>query len=161
MNHRAFICTGLIFVLGLALCKAHAQGPEGYTYLGKEGETVTLSERSNVAYGANGSFNYKYAIIGTITLSNSVFGDPAPGVAKSGYYKPVSDQPAANLIAYWPFDERGGDIAYDRMGDNHGQITGCTWVMPGKIGDAAFPEPLFILIQVLGYCHCGRFPKSH
>ena len=43
----------------------------------------------------------------------------------------------ADLIAYWPFDERGGDIAYDRMGDNHGQITGCTWVMPGKTGDAA------------------------
>ncbi len=43
----------------------------------------------------------------------------------------------ADLVAYWPFDEGTGDIAYDAIGGNDGQITGCTWVLPGKIGDAA------------------------
>ncbi len=43
----------------------------------------------------------------------------------------------ADLIAHWTFDEGTGDIAYDQIGDNDGQITGCTWVLPGKIGDAA------------------------
>ena len=43
----------------------------------------------------------------------------------------------ADLVAYWPFDEGEGDIAYDIMGGNDGTITGCTWLTPGKIGDAA------------------------
>jgi len=43
----------------------------------------------------------------------------------------------ADLVAYWPLDEGDGDVAYDAIGNNDGQITGCTWVMPGKIGAAA------------------------
>jgi len=49
----------------------------------------------------------------------------APGVANAG------------LIAHWPFDEGTGDVAYDVIGDNDGQIIGCTWVTPGKVGAAA------------------------
>jgi len=43
----------------------------------------------------------------------------------------------ADLIAYWPFDEGTGTVAADIIGGNDGQITGCTWLMPGKIGNAA------------------------
>jgi len=45
---------------------------------------------------------------------------------------------SADLIAYWPLDEGTGDIAHDIIGGYDGQITGGTWVTPGKVGDAAF-----------------------
>jgi hypothetical protein len=44
----------------------------------------------DVAYGANGSFNYLYGVTGTIVFNNATFGDPIPGVAKSGFFKAAS-----------------------------------------------------------------------
>ena len=44
----------------------------------------------------------------------------------------------ADLIAYWPLDEGAGEIAYDAVGDNDGQITGGAWVTPGYAGAAAY-----------------------
>lgn len=62
-------------------------GPSGYTYCADENQTYTLSGTCDVAYGANGSFNYLYNRTGSITFNNATFGDPIPGVAKKGYYK--------------------------------------------------------------------------
>lgn len=66
------------------------QGPAGYTWCANEGGSCTLNSPSDVAYGADGKFYYKYGVTGSIAINNNTFGDPAPGVAKAGYYKPNS-----------------------------------------------------------------------
>ena len=62
-------------------------GPDGYTYIADEDESVTFTETVDVAYGANGQFNYLYGVTGTITFDNATFGDPIFGVAKAGFYR--------------------------------------------------------------------------
>ncbi|MFN0175747.1 MAG: M60 family metallopeptidase [Saprospiraceae bacterium] len=74
-----------------------AQGPPGYTYCASENQSFTLPSLCHVAYGANNSFSYLYNQTGTITFNNTTFGDPAPGVVKSGYYKIASSE--GNLAA--------------------------------------------------------------
>lgn len=75
-----------LFML-LVIQNTTAQGPPGYTYCASENESFTLPDRCHVAYGGNNSFSYLYNQTGTITFNNTTFGDPAPGVVKSGYYK--------------------------------------------------------------------------
>jgi hypothetical protein len=40
-----------------------------------------------------------------------------------------------NLVSWWEFDEGGGSVAYDSIGDNDGNIYGATWT-GGQIGGA-------------------------
>ncbi len=68
---------------------ASAGGPVGYTWCASEGQTVVFSETVDVAYGADGYFNYMYGVTGSITFDNATFGDPIPGTVKDGYYKVV------------------------------------------------------------------------
>jgi PKD domain/Carboxypeptidase regulatory-like domain/PA14 domain len=63
--------------------------PPGYTWCASEGGSYSLSGLSDVAYGGDGKFNYFYNQTGTVTFNNALFGDPAPGVTKSGFYKIV------------------------------------------------------------------------
>jgi len=63
-------------------------GPAGYTWCASENGSYTFSQTVDVAYGANGAFNYKSAVSGTITFNNATFGDPIVGVVKAGFYKP-------------------------------------------------------------------------
>ena len=65
-------------------------GPSGYNWCANEGNTVNFTQPVNVAFGANGSYNYKYNVTGNITFDNASFGDPIPGVRKAGYYKYVT-----------------------------------------------------------------------
>jgi len=69
--------------------EAAGGGPEGYTWCANEGETVVFTETVDVAYGADGYFNYMYGVTGSITFDNATFGDPIVGVVKDGYYKVV------------------------------------------------------------------------
>jgi len=62
-------------------------GPEGYIYCADEGESVTFDMVVNVAYGADGSFNYLYEVTGTIIFNNDTFGDPIYGTVKYGFYQ--------------------------------------------------------------------------
>ena len=61
-------------------------GPEGFIFCGYEWDTCKFNGTAEVAFGANGKFNYG-------TYTNSVlctwgtFGDPISGVTKSCYYK--------------------------------------------------------------------------
>jgi len=65
-------------------------GP-GFSFSANENQSVTFNTPADAAYGANGSFLYKYAVTGSLTFSNTVFGsDPAFGVAKAGYQKPFT-----------------------------------------------------------------------
>jgi hypothetical protein len=63
-------------------------GPSGYTYVTGENGTATYSSPTDLAYGANGKFNYKYGFTGTIKFDNATFGDPIPGVGKYGFSRP-------------------------------------------------------------------------
>ncbi len=62
-------------------------GPANYTFAANEGGSYTFTQPVDVAYGANGSFFYRYGVTGTIVFDNATFGDPIPGVVKSGYFK--------------------------------------------------------------------------
>lgn len=79
-------------------------GPAGYTYCAPESGSFTFSQPVNVAYGAQGGFAYQNNVTGTVTFNNTNFGDPKPGVVKSGWFKVLAPAPpvppslsAANL----------------------------------------------------------------
>lgn len=72
--------------------------PSGYTWIAMENETVTLPGTCDVAYGANGSFAYRYGVSGNITFNNATFGDPIPGVVKSGFYKNGTSVPSTAYV---------------------------------------------------------------
>ncbi len=74
--------------------KTSSVGPAGYTYCAEETQSFNLTGTCDVAFGANGTFNYLYNKTGTITFNVATFGDPIPGVAKKGYYKTSSVGPA-------------------------------------------------------------------
>ncbi len=72
---------------GALLTAGSVGGPAGYLKCAEEGESVALSGPSDVAYGANGKFEYLSNQTGTIHFNNATFGDPLPGVTKAGYRK--------------------------------------------------------------------------
>jgi hypothetical protein len=72
---------------GALLSASGSGGPGGYTKCADEGESLALDGASDVAYGANGKFQYLSGQTGTITFDNTTFGDPLPGVRKAGYRK--------------------------------------------------------------------------
>ena len=74
-------------------------GPAGYTWCANENGSYNLSGTCDVAYGANGQFNYLSGRTGTIAFNNATFGDPIPGVAKAGYFKTVSSGAATSLVS--------------------------------------------------------------
>jgi hypothetical protein len=64
-------------------------GLQGYLFCAKEGDTCSLPGVSDVAYGANGQYTFT-RMSSYFPVSYSTFGiDPAPGFAKSAYYKLV------------------------------------------------------------------------
>jgi hypothetical protein len=63
-------------------------GPAGYTYAGTEGVHLTFSGLTDVAYGDRGKFNRKTGVSGGIDCTNTVFGNPDPGVQKQCYILP-------------------------------------------------------------------------
>ena len=67
--------------------------PSGFVRCGGEYTTCTLPLASDVAYGAPGSYSVKYNLSGSVQLINSVFGDPAYGESKSGFYRPTDPEP--------------------------------------------------------------------
>jgi hypothetical protein len=74
------------------------QGPEGYVFCSNEGETCTFSGTVSVAYGADGKFNYKYNVTGSIECNNDVFGDPIYGAAKACYVQ-LSGSPFVDITS--------------------------------------------------------------
>ena len=60
-------------------------GTDTWTYCASEGSTCSFSGTRQVRYGANGQYAYK-TFTGSVYCSNSVFGDPIHGVAKTCSY---------------------------------------------------------------------------
>ncbi len=48
-------------------------GPDGYEYCSAEGETCQFDVISNIAYGADGKFNYKYNVSGSLGCNSTVW----------------------------------------------------------------------------------------
>jgi len=89
----------LLFIICLAPSVSFAQGPAGYIYCAREGESFTLPAKSHVAYGADGKFKFLYNQTGTITFNTATFdGDPIFGTVKSGFYKLVTAQSSGNSL---------------------------------------------------------------
>jgi fibronectin type 3 domain-containing protein len=81
-----------------------SSGPSGYTFCASEGGYCSFSGTADVAYGANGSFYYKYGITNGINCDNNTFGDPLSGTPKACYYKlttPPSCNPTADQVAFF------------------------------------------------------------
>ncbi|WP_144394586.1 M60 family peptidase N-terminal accessory domain-containing protein [Pleionea sediminis] len=74
-------------------------GPSGFTWCAFEGGSCEFIGTVDVAYGANGQFNYKYATNGKIEFNNSSFGDPISGVQKSGFFRPAPIDTSENKEA--------------------------------------------------------------
>lgn len=75
------------------------EGPSGFTWCAYEGQSYTLPGLCDVAYGSNGKFAYKYGVSGTIAFNNTNFGDPIPGVFKSGFYRVCTTPPGYTKCA--------------------------------------------------------------
>lgn len=58
-----------------------------YLVCASENQPFVLPRVCDVAYGANGKFVFKAAQSGTVVFNNATFGDPIPGVVKSGHYR--------------------------------------------------------------------------
>jgi uncharacterized protein YjdB/poly(3-hydroxybutyrate) depolymerase len=65
-------------------------GPAGYTYSCAENATVVVSGTMDIAFGANGSFHYKYNQTDDCGCNSTTFaGDPISGTLKDCYTKAV------------------------------------------------------------------------
>jgi hypothetical protein len=65
-----------------------AVGPNGFDYAGPEGNTVSLSKVSEVAFGGSGHYIYKYGVTTGIACTVAAFGsDPWPNVKKDCFVK--------------------------------------------------------------------------
>jgi len=62
--------------------------PDGFIQVAVENGSYTFSEPVDVAYGLNGGFYFKSAIMDTVKFDNATFGDPLVGTVKAGYYRP-------------------------------------------------------------------------
>jgi len=60
---------------------------DGFIYAGDEDSSYSNERVYDAAYGKGKSFSYKSELRGLIIFNNATFGDPCPGVQKSGYIK--------------------------------------------------------------------------
>lgn len=79
----------LLFLFGFPQL-AWSSGPSGYTFCADENGTCSFSGRREIAYGADGQFNYRIAT-GSTACDNATFGDPIYGVVKACYYSDTQD----------------------------------------------------------------------
>jgi spore coat protein U-like protein len=63
--------------------QAQPNGPQGFNYCAAENEICVFSGAQDVAFGANGHFNYKKGVTETISYDDPTFGDPLVGVVKA------------------------------------------------------------------------------
>jgi hypothetical protein len=73
--------------------KPFIQGPLNWIRICEENEAVNFNTLVDVAYGAKGSYYYKYGVSGNIQFNNQNFGDPIPGDPKAGFYRLAKEEP--------------------------------------------------------------------
>ncbi|THU38278.1 T9SS type A sorting domain-containing protein [Niastella caeni] len=90
----------------------------------------TWKMKVNPAFN-RGTFNYKYAVSGTITFDNATFGDPVPNVVKAGYYRLTgSGNPWTKCANEWESFTLPGvcDVAYGSENNQLRQWNDHKWV---------------------------------
>jgi chitodextrinase len=65
----------------------------GWTYCAQENKDCVFSGTKEVEYGANGTFTSPRTFTSGVACTNTVFGDPAPNVAKFCQYRDVTSVP--------------------------------------------------------------------
>lgn len=87
---------------------ADASAPQGYVFIADEDESFEVKGTMNIAFGADGNFNYRYNLYCdrdcsemTVACDIATFGDPAPWVEKQCYYQsvPAFDGPSGYQFA--------------------------------------------------------------
>jgi serine/threonine-protein kinase len=68
-------------------------GPAGYTFCANEYETCSFPAGSQVAFGSNGSYNYKTFVTNSVPCTTGNFGDPLPAQNKACFYKAGTPTP--------------------------------------------------------------------
>ncbi len=71
--------------------------PEGYVFAAEEGDTVNVNGEVDIAFGANGQFNFLYNQTRNVTCSTRRFGDPIVGVRKQCYTSAVAAGPEVSF----------------------------------------------------------------
>jgi predicted alpha-1,6-mannanase (GH76 family) len=98
-----------------------------YTLCAVEGQSNTFSAPTDVAFGADGHYNFKTNVTGTIAFNDTTFGDPLSGVVKLGFYRPVNI-PAPLGIANYSFETPSEGTSYQY------NPTGGSWTFSGASG---------------------------
>ena len=106
----SYLKAGLRQDLMLPLTSGPASGlPAGYIHACEQDQTYDFGTAVvDLAYGSGECFAFQTAMTGAITFNNARFGDPLPGAAKTGYFKPsypfeVKPLPSAKTcIAVYP-----------------------------------------------------------
>ncbi len=110
-----------------------------YTLCAVEGQTNTFTSPTDLAFGANGDYNYKSNFTGTIVFNVATFGDPDHGVVKAGYFRPVSIPPTLGITNFsfetpsvgadnYLYNPTGGSWTFN--GDSGVQANGSAWQAP-------------------------------
>ena len=86
--------------------------PKGFTLAVNENEMISVTDKVNIAYGANGTFVYLYNQTSSVGCSNDAFGsDPAYGIAKKCFVQKVITTP---IVDYNP--PAGYSVAVNEWG---------------------------------------------
>jgi hypothetical protein len=101
-NAKTYVHIGLALGEEMStMLLSESEGPQGYLWCADDGDSFTFSNTVNVAYGAEGQFNYLYGVTGLVTFNTTTFGDPVSGAANAGYYKIVDiDAPIPNPMSW-------------------------------------------------------------
>jgi Domain of unknown function (DUF1929)/Ricin-type beta-trefoil lectin domain len=83
-----------------------------WAFCAPEGQSCPVTGTQNVRYGANGKYATR-SVTGAVDCSNAIFGDPAPGIAKSCEFEntslAASSGNSATDSADWTFCSAEGD----------------------------------------------------
>ena len=82
----------MIFVTGAHVFSSVP--PEGYIFAANANNEVVITGEMDIAYGANGEFNYLYNQSNNVICDNNNFGDPLPGTVKQCFTRTSSDTSA-------------------------------------------------------------------
>ncbi len=119
--------------------------PAGFSFCAEEGSYCSFSGTGDVAFGAQGSFYYRYSVSGGINCNNDTFGDPISGVHKACYFKqssssqPISPPSSSNpgdgtswpqstsIVLQWNSSSNATRYKVELWGGPYSTMTPCDW----------------------------------
>jgi hypothetical protein len=122
--------------------------PVGYIEVAVENESANFATPVDLAYGTNGSYNYKSNISGDVTFNNATFGDPVVGTLKRGYYKPrypfeITSLPTGKIcVAVYPerFSAFMAALGADSLAVNNSLAVNVDYVNTNTLNKPSIPS---------------------